>query len=53
LLDGLATDDAVAQSVGKLLNVRQVAKLLGMCPATIYMSFAKTRSVNKAACEAG
>jgi excisionase family DNA binding protein len=36
LLDGLATDDAVAQSVGKLLNVRQVAKLLGMCPATIY-----------------
>jgi excisionase family DNA binding protein len=36
LLDGLATDDAVAQSVGKLLNVRQVAKLLGVCTATIY-----------------
>jgi len=36
LLDSQATDDAVAQSVGRLLNVRQVAKLLGMCTATIY-----------------
>jgi hypothetical protein len=36
LLDGLATDDAVAQSVGKLLNVRQVAKVLGVCPASVY-----------------
>jgi excisionase family DNA binding protein len=36
LLDGLATDDDVAQSVGKLLTVRQVAKVLGVCPATVY-----------------
>jgi excisionase family DNA binding protein len=36
LLDGLVTDDAVAQSVGKLLNVRQIAKVLGVCPATVY-----------------
>jgi excisionase family DNA binding protein len=36
LLDGLATDDEVAQAVGKLLTVRQVAKVLGVCPATVY-----------------
>jgi hypothetical protein len=36
LLDSPATDDAVAQSVGKLLNVRQVAKLLSICPARVY-----------------
>ena len=36
LLDSPATDDEVAQSVGKLLTVRQVAKVLGVCPATVY-----------------
>ena len=36
LLDCLATDDDVVQSVGKLLTVRQVAKVLGVCPATVY-----------------
>jgi excisionase family DNA binding protein len=36
LLDGPATDDEALRSVGKLLTVRQVAKLLGMCPATVY-----------------
>ena len=36
LLDGTAADDEALRSVGKLLTVRQVAKLLGMCPATVY-----------------
>jgi excisionase family DNA binding protein len=36
LLDGLATDDEALLSVGKLLTVRQVAKLLGVCAATVY-----------------
>jgi len=36
LLDGLATDDEALRSVGKLLTVRQVAKLLGVCTATVY-----------------
>ena len=36
LLDGPATDDEVVQAVGKLLTVRQVAKVLGVCPATVY-----------------
>jgi len=36
LLDGPATDDEALRSVGKLLTVRQVAKLLGVCAATIY-----------------
>ena len=35
-LDGLATDDEALRSVGKLLTVRQVAKVLGVCPATVY-----------------
>jgi excisionase family DNA binding protein len=36
LLDGLATDDEALRSVGKLLTVRQVAKVHGVCPATVY-----------------
>jgi excisionase family DNA binding protein len=36
LLDGVATNDEAVQSVGKFLTVRQVAKLLGVCPATVY-----------------
>jgi len=36
LLDGTAADDEALRSVGKLLTVRQVAKLLGMCPASVY-----------------
>jgi excisionase family DNA binding protein len=36
LLDGTAEDDEALRSVGKLLTVRQVAKLLGMCPASVY-----------------
>ena len=36
LLDGPATDDEALRSVGKLLTVRQVAKLLEVCPATVY-----------------
>jgi excisionase family DNA binding protein len=36
LPDGPASDDDAQRSVGKLLTVRQVAKLLGMCPATVY-----------------
>jgi len=36
LLDSPATDDEALGSVGKLLTVRQVAKLLGICPATVY-----------------
>jgi excisionase family DNA binding protein len=36
LLDGVATDDEALRSVGKLLTVRQVAKVLGVCPATVY-----------------
>jgi len=36
LLDGPPPDDEAMRSVGKLLTVRQVAKVLGMCPATIY-----------------
>jgi hypothetical protein len=36
LQDGLATDAEVARSVGKLLTVRQVAKVPGVCPAIVY-----------------
>jgi excisionase family DNA binding protein len=36
LLDGMAADSEVGRSVGSLLSVRQVAKLLGVCPATVY-----------------
>jgi excisionase family DNA binding protein len=36
LLDSPATDDEALRSVGKFLTVRQVAKLLGMCAATVY-----------------
>jgi excisionase family DNA binding protein len=36
LLDSPATDDEVAKSVGKLLTVRQVANVLGVCPSTVY-----------------
>jgi excisionase family DNA binding protein len=36
LLDSPTKDDEAIRSVGKLLTVRQVAKVLGMCPATIY-----------------
>jgi excisionase family DNA binding protein len=36
LLDGPATVDEALRSVGKFLTVRQVAKLLGVCAATIY-----------------
>jgi excisionase family DNA binding protein len=36
LLDGPLSDDEAVRSVGKLLTVRQVAKVLGMCPATVY-----------------
>jgi excisionase family DNA binding protein len=36
LLDGVATDSEVCRSVHSLLSVRQVAKLLGVCPATVY-----------------
>ena len=36
LLDGLATGDDALRSVGKLLTVRQVAALLGVCTATVY-----------------
>jgi len=36
LLDSLATDDEALRSVGKVLTVRQVAKLLGVCAATVY-----------------
>ena len=36
LLDGLATDDEALRSAGKLLTVQQVAKLIGVCAATVY-----------------
>jgi excisionase family DNA binding protein len=36
LPDGVATDDEALRSVGKPLTVRQVAKVLGVCPATVY-----------------
>ena len=36
LLDGTAADSEVGRSAGSLLSVRQVAKLLGVCPATVY-----------------
>jgi len=36
LLDGLVTDSEVRRSARPLLSVRQVAKLLGVCPATVY-----------------
>jgi len=35
LLDGVATDGE-GRSDRSLLSVRQVAKLLGVCPATVY-----------------
>jgi excisionase family DNA binding protein len=37
LLDGMQTDSEVLRSGRSLLSVRQVAKLLGVCPATVYM----------------
>jgi excisionase family DNA binding protein len=36
LLDRIPTDSEVGRSVRSLLSVRQVAKLLGVCPATVY-----------------
>jgi excisionase family DNA binding protein len=36
LLDSPPTDDEALRSIGKLLTVRQVAKLLSICPATVY-----------------
>ena len=36
LLDGLPTDSEVLRSGRPLLTVRQVAKLLGVCSATVY-----------------
>ena len=36
LLDGMAADGEDGRSVRPLLSVRQVAKLLGVCPATVY-----------------
>jgi excisionase family DNA binding protein len=32
----MTADSEVGRSVGSLLSVRQVAKLLGVCPATVY-----------------
>jgi excisionase family DNA binding protein len=36
LLDGMAMDSEVLRFGRPLLSVRQVAKLLGVCPATVY-----------------
>ena len=36
LLDGTAADGEDGRSDRSLLSVRQVAKLLGVCPATVY-----------------
>jgi excisionase family DNA binding protein len=36
LLDGMAADGEDGRSDRSLLSVRQVAKLLGVCPATVY-----------------
>jgi hypothetical protein len=36
LLDGPPPDDEAMRSVGEFLTVRQVAKVLGMCPATVH-----------------
>ena len=36
LLDGMAADGEDGRSARSLLSVRQVAKLLGVCPATVY-----------------
>jgi excisionase family DNA binding protein len=36
LLDGVAGDGEDGRSARSLLSVRQVAKLLGVCPATVY-----------------
>jgi len=36
LLDGMAADAEDGRSDRSLLSVRQVAKLLGVCPATVY-----------------
>jgi excisionase family DNA binding protein len=36
LLDGMTVDSEVGRSVRSLLSVRQVAKLLGVCPAMVY-----------------
>jgi excisionase family DNA binding protein len=36
LLDGMTADSEVLRSVRPLLSVRQVAKLLGVCSATVY-----------------
>ena len=35
-LDGMAADGEDGRSDRSLLSVRQVAKLLGVCPATVY-----------------
>jgi len=36
LLDGMTADGEDGRSARSLLSVRQVAKLLGVCPATVY-----------------
>jgi excisionase family DNA binding protein len=36
LLDRIPTNSEVGRSVRSLRSVRQVAKLLGVCPATVY-----------------
>ena len=35
-LDGVTADGEAGRSISPLLSVRQVAKLLGVCPATVY-----------------
>jgi excisionase family DNA binding protein len=36
LLDGVTVDSEAGRSDRSLLSVRQVAKMLGVCPATVY-----------------
>ena len=43
LLDGMPTDSEVGRSVRPLLTVRQVARLLGVCPATVYALCARRK----------
>ena len=43
LLDGMATDSEVPRSARPLLSVRQVARLLGVCRATVYALCARRK----------
>jgi excisionase family DNA binding protein len=36
LLDGMTADGQASRSISPLLSVRQVAEVLGVCPATVY-----------------